>query len=146
MRLASGCPFCGFEEPAVTVHRDARVQAFISRAPINRYHVLVTSHAHFEHLVDVPSDVLAAAVSVAQQVTAAIAAVARPAAITLLSDDDLTGAGFNEVAHWKLHLIPRHRGDGIVIDWRRTPDPGAEVRGGYASEIRGALKATPRHG
>lgn len=98
METASGCPFCGFEEPAVTVHRDDRVQAFVSLAPINRYHVLVTSHAHFEHLAEMPGPTLAAVLSVAQRMSAAIAAVARPDAITLLSDDDLSGAGFNQVA------------------------------------------------
>ncbi len=128
------------------VHRDDHVQAFVSRAPINRYHVLVTPHAHFEHLAEVPPPTLAVAMSAAQRISAAIAAVARPDAITLLSDDDLAGAGFNQVAHWKLHLIPRHRGDGVVIDWNRVPDPGTEVRGGYASEIRGALGGHPSQG
>jgi diadenosine tetraphosphate (Ap4A) HIT family hydrolase len=94
---------------------------------------------HVEHLTEVPPELLAEAVRVAQRVSVAIAAVARPDAITLLSDDDLTGAGFTEVAHWKLHLIPRYRGDSIIIDWRRAPDPGREVRAGYGHELRGAL-------
>ena len=70
-----------------------------SAGPINRYHVLVVPRRHVEHLAEVPSEMLAEVVRVAQRVSAAIAAVARPDAITLLSDDDLTDAGFNEVAH-----------------------------------------------
>jgi diadenosine tetraphosphate (Ap4A) HIT family hydrolase len=139
MTGVTDCPFCGFDDPAVTVYRDASIQALVSRAPINRYHVLVVPRRHVEHLADVPAEVLTDAVRVAQRVTAAIAAVARPDAITLLSDDDLTGAGFNEVAHWKLHLIPSYRGDAVIIDWRRAPDPGREVRAGYGHELRGAL-------
>jgi len=46
---------------------------------------------------------------------------------------------FNEVAHWKLHLIPRYRGDAVIIDWRRAPDPGHDVRAGYGHELRNAL-------
>jgi histidine triad (HIT) family protein len=138
----SGCPFCKLDEPAVTVYRDATVQAFISLAPINRYHVIVAPRAHFEHLTEMPTVILTAAVSLAQRLGAAIAAVARPDALTLLSDDDLTGMGLNQVAHWKLHLIPRYRGDRVVIQWNRAPDPGPDVRGGYAEAIRRVLSAT----
>jgi histidine triad (HIT) family protein len=139
MTGVTDCPFCGVDDPAVTVYRDASIQALVSRAPINRYHVLVVPRRHVEHLAEVPSEMLAEVVRVAQRVSAAIAAVARPDAITLLSDDDLTDAGFNEVAHWKLHLIPRYRGDGVIIDWRRAPDPGREARAGYGHELRRAL-------
>jgi histidine triad (HIT) family protein len=135
----TGCPFCGFDEPAVTVHADALVQAFVSRAPINRHHVLIVPRTHHERLPEVPGPTLDAAMRAAQRISAAIARVARPDAITLMSDDDLTGAGFNLVAHWKLHLIPRYRGDDVVIEWHRAADPGAEVRAGYAAALRGAL-------
>jgi len=101
--------------------------------------VLAVPRRHVEHLAEVPSEMLAEVVRVAQRVSAAIAAVARPDAITLLSDDDPTDVGFNEVAHWKLHLIPRYRGDAVIIDWRRAPDPGREVRAGYGHELRSVL-------
>jgi diadenosine tetraphosphate (Ap4A) HIT family hydrolase len=68
--------------------------------------------------------------------------VARPDALTLLSDDDLTGTEFNQVAHWKLHLIPRYKDDRVVIDWNRAPDPGPKVRASCAEEIRRVLRAT----
>ena len=45
---SSDCSFCRLDEPAVTVYRDATVQAFISLAPINRYHVIVTPRAHYD--------------------------------------------------------------------------------------------------
>jgi len=138
----SGCLFCRLDEPAVTIYRDATVQAFISLAPINRYHVIVAPRVHFEHLTELPAIAVSAAVSLAQRLGAAITTVARPDALTLLSDDDLTGTGFNQIAHWKLHLIPRYRGDRVVIEWNRAPDPGTSVRAGYAEEIRRSLSAT----
>src|SRR5262245_46479275 len=96
---SSECSFCRLDEPAVTMYRDATVQAFISLAPINRYHVVVAPRAHYEHLTELPTTTMVAAVSLAQRLSAAIVAVARPDALTLMSDDDLTGAGFNQVAH-----------------------------------------------
>ncbi len=83
------CSFCGFDQPDVTVLADAQVRAFISLSPINRYHVLVVPKIHYEHLADVPQETLAAVMRVAQRISAAIHAVARPDAISLLSDDDL---------------------------------------------------------
>jgi histidine triad (HIT) family protein len=59
---SSGCLFCKLDEPTVTVYRDATVQAFISLAPINRYHVIVAPRAHFEHLTELPALALSAAV------------------------------------------------------------------------------------
>jgi len=68
--------------------------------------------------------------------------VARPDALTLLSDDDVTGTGFNQVGHWKLHLVPRYKDNLVAIEWNRAPDPGRGVRAGYAEEIRRRLQAS----
>jgi len=137
--MTSQCQFCNFDQPEVTVFADAQVQAFISLSPINRYHVLVVPKRHYEHLSEVPQETLASVMRMAQRVSAAVVTVARPDAISLLSDDDLTGSGFNLVAHWKLHLIPRYRNDAVVIDWHREPDPGGEIRARYGRELRQAL-------
>ncbi len=136
------CSFCRLDEPAVTMYRDATAQAFISLAPINRYHVIVAPRAHYEHLSELPATTVTTAVSLAQRLSAAIIAVARPDALTLLSDEDLTGRMLNQIAHWKLHLVPRYRHDSVVVQWNRAPDPGPSVRAGYAEEIRRMLKAT----
>ena len=133
------CPFCDFNQPEVTVFADGHVQAFISLSPINRYHVLVVPRVHYERLADVPHDLLMSVMRVVQRVSVAVGTVARPDAVSHLSDDDLTGSGFNLVAHWKMHVIPRYRNDAVVIDWHREPDPGAETRARYGHELRQAL-------
>ena len=137
--MKAACPFCGFNQPEVTVVEEADVQAFISLSPINRYHVLVVPRVHYEHLAEIPHQTLSSVMRIAQRVSAAVKTVARPDAISLVSDDDLTGSGFNLVSHWKLHVIPRYRDDAVVIDWRREPDPGRDVRAGYGRELRQAL-------
>jgi histidine triad (HIT) family protein len=133
------CPFCGFDQPKVTVFADENVQAFISLSPINRYHVMVVPRVHYERLSDLPDKILASVMGVVQRVSVAVRTVARPDAVSHLSDDDLTGSGFNLVPHWKMHVIPRYRNDAVVIDWHREADPGSEVRARYSAEIRRAL-------
>jgi hypothetical protein len=57
----SECPFCTLDTPAVIVYRDTTVQAFVSLAPINRYHVIIAPRAHFEHLAELPPATVSAA-------------------------------------------------------------------------------------
>jgi len=53
------------------MYRDDTVQAFISLAPINRYHVIVAPRAQCEHLTELPTTTMIATVSLAQRLTAA---------------------------------------------------------------------------
>ena len=135
------CPFCGFDEPDVTVLRGTRVQAFISRQPINRHHVLVVPDTHVTRFAQLEPAVRDEVFALAQRIHRAIAEVVRPDGITMVSDDDLAGPHLNLVAHWKLHLIPRFRNDAVRIDWGRTPDPGTALRAGYAATVRNAIRA-----
>lgn len=140
------CPFCGFDQAEVTVFADANVQAFISLSPINRYHVMVVPRVHYERLADLPHEILISVMQVVQRVSVAVRTVARPDAVSHLSDDDLTGLGFDLVAHWKMHVIPRYRNDAVVIDWHREADPGREVRARYSAAIRRALPSVQASG
>ncbi|MFT4196771.1 MAG: HIT family protein [Pseudoxanthomonas sp.] len=130
------CPFCHLDDPSVVVVSDRHVLAVVSRAPINRYHVLVVPRVHVEQFTEIRGDVAASIWSTAQKVARSIKAVAQPDGITYITDDDLTGQGYNLVPHWKLHVIARFRDENISLDWARGPDPGLEVRSSIASSLR----------
>lgn len=133
---ATPCPFCTLHDPDVTVHEDDLVQALVSRAPINRYHVMIVPRLHVERLPEIPVATLAAVFAAAQRVGRAIALAAAPDGITYITDDDLTDQGYNLVRHWKLHVIARFKDEAVRIDWARTADPGASVRAAIAGDIR----------
>ncbi|HEX8385303.1 MAG TPA: methyltransferase domain-containing protein [Rubricoccaceae bacterium] len=126
------CPFCGFDDPDVTVYADRLVLAIVSRSPINRHHVMVLPRAHVEHLPDLPPATAERLIRVAQHVSRAVREASGCDAVTHITEDDVAGAGVNLVAHLKLHVIPRFSDDGVVMDWNRAEDPGDEVRAGYA--------------
>jgi diadenosine tetraphosphate (Ap4A) HIT family hydrolase len=136
------CPFCTHNDPTVTVWADAHVQAIVSRAPINGSHVLVVPRRHLERFTDVPADVAASVWEAARRVARAIEASAAPDGIVYLTEDDLTGQGYNLVAHWKLHVIARFRGDAVRLEWGRGPDPGHDVRAGLAERLRAGFAQT----
>jgi len=133
------CPFCALDDPEMTVYADALVQALVSRAPINQYHVIVVPRVHAERLPDLPPSVATAAIHVAQRIGRAIASAGSPDGITYITEDDLTGQRYNLVAHWKLHVIARYRDDGVRLEWNRRDDPGTSVRAGIASAVRAHL-------
>ncbi len=139
MQIAD-CPFCGFNEPDVTVYEDDLVIAIISRAPVNRYHVMVLPREHIEHLPDLPAATASRLVHVAQKVSRAVREAARADAVTHITEDDVTGGGYNLVAHLKLHIIPRFNGDAVVMEWNREADPGPDVRADYARAVRERLQ------
>lgn len=133
------CPLCNPGPESVIIYRDDLVYAIVSMRPINRYHVMVVPNAHHESFVELPDPVATRIFLVAKRLSQAVRQVATPDAITHLADDDITRTGFNLVAHFKLHIIPRYRGDRVEIHWNRDPDPGVEVRAGYAQRLREAL-------
>ena len=135
----TACPFCSLDDPPVTVCADAHVQAVVSRAPINRYHVIVVPRVHVERLPDVPLAVALAVWETARRVARAITAAAQPDGLTYITEDDLTGQGYNRVAHWKLHVIARFRDDAVRLDWGREPDPGPAARADIAAALRADL-------
>ncbi|HEX8298587.1 MAG TPA: HIT family protein [Rubricoccaceae bacterium] len=140
MRKAD-CPFCDFDEPDVTVYRDDLVLAIVSRAPINRHHVMVLPREHVEHLPDLPAATAARLIHVVQRVSRAVREASGADAVTHITEDDVAGGGYNLVAHLKLHVIPRFTGDAVVMQWNREADPGTAVRAGYAQAVRERLRA-----
>ena len=124
----------------MTVYADRLVQAVVSERPINRYHVIIFPRSHAERLSDLPPDVAAAAIQVAQRIGRAIVGAGAPDGITYITEDDLTGQGYNLVAHWKLHVIARYRDDGVRLEWNRHEDPaGDAMRAEIAAGIRRQL-------
>ena len=91
----------------------------ISQNAINRFHVLVIPREHYESFTELPSGLLSHLFVVAQRISAAVRVAANPDAITHISDDEITWENFNLVRHYKLHIIPQYKNDGIELDWSR---------------------------
>jgi histidine triad (HIT) family protein len=133
------CPFCRFNDPAVTVWSDQYVQAFMSLRPINGWHVLIVPRDHYERFADIPVPVMVAVMMAAQSVSRAMEAVANPAGITFITEDDFKDVGYNLIPHWKLHVIARYENDAVKLDWGGARDTGPATRSGAASILRDHL-------
>lgn len=68
-----------------------------------------------------------------------MAAAGKVDGITYITEDDLTGQGYNLVAHWKLHVIARYRDDSVRIEWNGREELGHAARAAVATAIRATL-------
>lgn len=137
--MTKPCLLCALDDAAVTVAATPLVTAVVSLAPINGWHVPVVPRHHYERFADLPAETMLAVSLMAQRVSRAIQAAARPDGVTYITEDDFTGQGYNMVAHWKLHVIGRFKDDGVKLEWGRTADPGPLRRATIAEAIRDAL-------
>lgn len=136
---AGQCLFCRLiagEIPASRVYEDDATLAFLDLGQLNPGHALVVVKRHGETLLDITADEAAAAMRTAHRVARGIQATFAPAGLTLLQCNG--EAGGQTVGHFHIHVVPRHKGDGVGLIWPRK-DPAREVLDSYAAQLRDAL-------
>ncbi|RSM97022.1 HIT family protein [Nonomuraea sp. WAC 01424] len=117
------CVFCeivaGRAEASV-VHGDDDVVAVLDHRPATPGHVLVIPRVHAAGLAEAGDAVGAPIWRAARRVAAALRASGLRCEGVRLSLADGEGAG-QDVFHLHLHVVPRYRGDGVVVsaEWRR---------------------------
>ena len=139
MTTRTECPFCAFDDERLIVFKDDLVFAIVARDPINPYQTLVAPHVHYTSFVKLPEAVACRVFLVAQRLSAVVRRICQPGAINHESGDAISWSGFNLVEHYKFHIIPRYEDDRVRIDYHRLPDPGDQVRAGWAKQIRAAM-------
>lgn len=135
------CIFCKLivgEIPSARVYEDALTIAFMDIGQINPGHVLVATRRHAVTLFDLTPEEAAAVMQTAQKVAEAVRAVFDPPGLTLLQANGKEGD--QTVAHFHLHVVPRHAGDGVALSWpRKIPDTQALQE--HAARLRQQLQA-----
>ena len=135
------CVFCNFKDKEVILFEDSLCYAIISKNPINKHHVLVIPKEHYQDFVELPDELASHIFLVAKKISKALRKVCKCDAISHLFDDDTSQSGYNLVAHFKFHIIPRFKKDMHMIDWSPLrSDESDEARSKYAKDIKNYLK------
>jgi histidine triad (HIT) family protein len=132
------CVFCRIvagEIPAARVADDEHTVAFMDAGQVNPGHVIVAAKAHYETILDLDDDVAGALFRTAARVARAVEGAFRPAGFTLLQAN--RPAGFQTVPHVHLHVLPRHEGDGVGLQWPAKNPPFEELQA-LAARITGS--------
>lgn len=127
------CVFCRIiagEETVSIVHEDDGALAFMDIQPASPGHVLVVSREHHADLFDVPPDIAAHCLRLAQDLAPGIRDATGAAAINLFSPNGR--AGGQDVLHFHLHLIPVREGEPFDL---QLPKPDAAVPSRSALDV-----------
>lgn len=130
------CIFCRLvagEIPSARVYEDAQTLAFMDLGQVNPGHVLVVIKRHAATLLDLSTDEAGAMMHTAHRVAVAVREAFDPPGLTLLQANGKEGD--QTVFHCHMHVVPRHRDDGIALSWPRKDPPAAALED-YAARLR----------
>jgi len=121
------CIFCKIAAGHVPVARIAespQALAFLDVGPIATGHALIIPREHYETLMDMPEDRLAAVYAMAAHVASALTRALGAEGVNVLQNNGRCAG--QVVPHMHVHVIPRSAGDGIKWPWPATKaDPDA---------------------
>ena len=123
------CVFCKIvagEIPSAQVYEDDFVTAFMDAGQVNPGHVIVATKTHKETILDLDEELAAAVFRVAARVGRAVEAAFGPDGFTILQANK--PVGFQTVPHFHLHVLPRHRDDGVALAWPAKNPPPEELQ------------------
>jgi histidine triad (HIT) family protein len=123
--MSTQCTFCDLIQGAAEVsvcHEDADSIAFMDIQPVNAGHVLVVPRAHYNSLLDVPTEIGLHLFQVTMKLAGAIRRVTGCDDMNIVVNSG-AAAGQDE-PHYHVHIIPRRINDGFDIS---LPFNGSEM-------------------
>ena len=108
------CIFCQIVDgkaPAKIIHENENVICFLPKKVEVYGHTLVVPKKHFVDLYDIPSDILADLVKVAQKLTLEYKQKIGATGMNLMHASGKDGQ--QSVFHFHFHLLPRFKNDGL---------------------------------
>lgn len=130
------CPFCRIaagEALAEVVYEDGETLAFLDIAPATDGHTLVVPKKHIENLLEATVEDAAAVMRGVHQVATLLDRRLRPDGITLFQAN--RAAGWQDVFHLHVHVVPRNSGDQLVKPWEGAHE-GASALRAVAARLR----------
>jgi len=115
------CLFCKIAAgsvPSARIAESPQALAFLDVGPIATGHALVIPRDHYEALMDMPEDRLAAVYCLAARVAAALTRALGADGVNVLQNNGRCAG--QVVRHVHVHVIPRSEGDGIDWPWPAT--------------------------
>ncbi|MGW6913301.1 HIT family protein [Kitasatospora sp. NPDC054939] len=118
------CVFCaivGGRQPAAVVYEDELTVAFLDITAVKDGHTLVIPRRHAADLWEITAEDAAAVMATVHRMAARIRDVLAPDGLTLFQAN--RDAGWQDVFHLHVHLVPRTSGDHLHRPWQATPVP-----------------------
>ena len=133
------CIFCKIVAgaiPCFKLYEDGETLAFMDINPVHDGHCLVIAKAHYPTLFELPAEAFAAVGRTAIKVAKAVNAAVTPDGLNLIQSNGPGAA--QSVPHFHLHILPRWKNDGLVVNWALKPGDRQRI-GEVAERIRALL-------
>ncbi len=114
------------EIPCAKVYEDQHSFAFMDAGQVNPGHVIVASKIPAETLLDLDEEAVAGVFSVVAKIAKAVNEAFEPEGLTILQAN--MPAGWQTVPHMHVHILPRHKDDGVALSWPRKEPSIEELR------------------
>ncbi len=121
--LPDQCVFCAIITgvvPCHAVYEDERTLAFLDISPATAGHTLVVPKVHADDLFDIGADDAVAVIRTVKRVAMQIDEHLSPHGLTVAQTN--RSAGWQDVFHFHVHVVPRWDDDDLVPPW--SPHPG----------------------
>lgn len=139
MTLTADCIFCKIirgEIPSFRVYENEQAFGFMDINPINPGHALVIPKFHAENIFTMPDEWTAAAAIATRKVARAVQATLNPYGMNIVQAN---GPGAKQsVFHMHVHIVPRVKDDGLLMNWPIRPGNMDEIRA-LAEKIKANL-------
>ncbi|WAZ24798.1 HIT domain-containing protein [Streptomyces cinnabarinus] len=130
--MTAECVFCDIVAGrlhAEILFEDERTVAFLDNTAVMEGHTLVIPRAHAADIWEIPEDDAAAVMRTVHRMAAVLDGVLKPDGLTLFQAN--RPAGWQDVFHLHVHLVPREDADRLNRPWyvdRADPEALARTR------------------
>jgi len=133
--MSTNCLFCKIvagEIPATKIYEDEKSLAFLDIMPASYGHTLVIPKEHHANFDEVTPEVLCQTISCAQKVGRAVKSALDLEGYNVdIHNGEVAG---QSVQHLHIHIIPRHKDDGLLLF------PRSKYQDGEMEEIAGKIR------
>jgi histidine triad (HIT) family protein len=137
------CLFCRIvagTEPAYLVEQAPETVSFLDTRPVFKGHVLIVPRQHVDHLVDLPAPLVEPVFAAAQRHALAVTRALGADGSFVAMNNTVS----QSVPHFHVHVIPRHRKDGLRgFFWPRQRYDDEVEASRYADRIASGLGLAP---
>ena len=138
--MQDNCIFCKILEgdiPSFTVYEDELFKVIMDRFPAAPGHVLIIPKRHHENIFDMPANVATALYPLARKMSRVVKEAVGAEGINIVQNNG--EAAGQAVFHFHLHVVPRHKGDGVQINRTSNGDTTIQELEIIANKIKALL-------
>ena len=117
--MKDDCIFCKLANGVFEtnkIYEDDEFTVILDAAPATRGHALILPKEHYDNIYELPEETAGKAFKLARKLAAHMTDKLKCDGFNIVQNNN--EAAGQTVFHFHMHLIPRYKGDGAMIQWK----------------------------